>query len=147
MIKKRSLLVSLLIAFIFVPSLAYAQASGSNNTLPSGKTYYVATNGNDANSCTAAQNINTPKKTINAGIKCLASGDMIYVRGGTYNEAIRNGFPSADSWEGRTRIVAYPKETVWMTPQVGIGDGWVVRLDQSGQKYIEFDGINMDGRN
>jgi hypothetical protein len=36
-------------------------------------TYYVATTGSDAVSCSTAQTIGTPKLTIVAGIGCLTS--------------------------------------------------------------------------
>ncbi len=54
-------------------------------------TYYVATTGNDSNSCTQSQNANTPRLTIPAGVKCLAGGDTLIIKAGTYtNQQITN---------------------------------------------------------
>lgn len=48
-------------------------------------TYFVANNGNDANSGTS---INTPLKTIQKAMGKVVAGDTVYVRGGTYREEI-----------------------------------------------------------
>jgi hypothetical protein len=57
--------------------------------------------------------------------------------------------PSGTSWSSKVRVAAYTGETVWMTPLVhGSGNpGAVIRFSAGGEHYIEFDGINMDGRN
>jgi serralysin len=47
-------------------------------------TYYVAPTGNDASACTQAKSASTPKKTIPAGVKCLAGGDTLIIKAGTY---------------------------------------------------------------
>lgn len=46
--------------------------------------YWVATNGSNSNSCASAQNPSTPKLTIAAGVACLASGDTLIIKAGTY---------------------------------------------------------------
>ena len=57
-------------------------------------TYYVATTGNDGNSCAAAQNTVTPKLTLQGGVGCLAGGDTLVVKAGTYtNQRIFNPPP------------------------------------------------------
>lgn len=54
-------------------------------------TYYVATTGIDSNSCAQATNLDTPKLTIPAGVKCLSGGDTLIVKAGTYvNQEITN---------------------------------------------------------
>lgn len=54
-------------------------------------TYYVAPTGNDASTCTQAKSASTPKKTIPAGVKCLAGGDTLIVKAGIYmNQGITN---------------------------------------------------------
>ncbi len=54
-----------------------------------GNIYYVSTTGNDANSCTAAQSISAPKRTINASLACLSGGDTLVINdSGTYSEGI-----------------------------------------------------------
>ena len=70
-------------------------------------TYYVATTGNDANTCTQAKSASTPKQTIPAGVKCLLGGDTLIVKAGTYlNQEINN--PPAGSASSYTTIKADP---------------------------------------
>jgi hypothetical protein len=104
-------------------------------------TYYVATNGSDSRSCAQAQSASSPKQSLNNSIGCLQAGDTLYVRQGTYAEAIMNVRFAGTSWNSPIRIAAYPGETVWLT---SAGAPYVVYL-ASGQQYIEFDGINLDG--
>ena len=49
-------------------------------------TYYMATDGNDANPGT----IGSPKKTIESAIDLLSAGDILYIRGGTYTSVKAN---------------------------------------------------------
>ena len=51
-------------------------------------TIYVRPQGNDATPCAQAQNAQTPRRTLNAGIACLSGGDTLIVGGGTYDEVI-----------------------------------------------------------
>ncbi|HWW88482.1 MAG TPA: right-handed parallel beta-helix repeat-containing protein [Vicinamibacterales bacterium] len=85
--------------------------------------------------------------TIAAGLQCLAAGETLLIRGGTYDESI-SAVPSGTSWDNKTRVAAYPGETVWLKPlslatSAG-GNGFVLWLDGPFQ-YIEFDGLNLDG--
>lgn len=48
------------------------------------ETYYVASTGNNSNTCLAAQTESTPKLTLSAGVGCLASGDTLIIKAGTY---------------------------------------------------------------
>jgi hypothetical protein len=102
-------------------------------------TYYVSKGGSDSNTCTQAQNVNTPKLTVAAGLACLAGGgDTLLIRAGTYNERITS-VRSGTSWSSKVRIANYNGETVWLDPATGQG----AVLLSAGQQYIEFDGINM----
>jgi hypothetical protein len=110
-------------------------------------TYYVSTSGSDSRSCSQAQSVGTPRLTVAGGLKCLASGDTLFIRGGDYNEGIINDayvpqVPSGTSWANKVRVAAYPGETVWLRPT---STQFVVYL-ATRSRYIEFDGINMDGR-
>lgn len=112
--------------------------------------YYVSTTGSNGNSCMQSQSPTTPKRSIVAGLACLAAGDTLLVRGGTYDESILNTqsviqVASGTSWANKVRIAAYPGETVWMAPTSSsiFGVIWFV----ANAKYIEFDGINLDARN
>ena len=70
-------------------------------------TYYVAATGNDASTCTQAKSTSTPKKTLQAGVKCLVGGDMLIVKAGTYiNQEITN--PPAGTASAYTVIKGDP---------------------------------------
>jgi hypothetical protein len=113
-------------------------------------TYYVSTSGSDGYNCQQAKSVTTPKATITGaagGISCLASGDTLLIRAGNYDETIWQYSalpPSGASWAGVTRIAAYPGETVWLRPVTNRGNGVTIKFD-TGQRYIEFDGINVSG--
>lgn len=122
--------------------------------------------GSNANSCTAAQNINTPKLTIGnlfspdtpsaGGLSCLAApGDIVYVRQGTYPNDV-------DANTGRTPIAAgtsfnsgqftmvsnYQNEVVWIKPNgPNTYTGGIFAISNSTTKYFVVNGINMDGVN
>lgn len=108
-----------------------------------GTTYYVdASNPNgrgDGNSCFAAQSTSSPKLTINGGVNCMSGGDTVYVRAGTYREALDNNtIPSGTSFPtGATMIKAYPGESPTM-----YGRLWI-----SVKSNIIWDGININGIN
>src|SRR5262245_61638725 len=105
-------------------------------------TYYVSLSGSDGRSCSQAQSASTPMRTISSGANCLGAGDTLYVRSGTYNESLVNIPVAGSSWGSPVRIASYPGETVWLMPSSG---SYVLYL-ASGQRYVEFDGINMDAR-
>jgi hypothetical protein len=52
-----------------------------------GQAYYVSNSGSNSNSCTAAKSSATPKQTIQGAFSCLAPGDTLIVRDGTYSGA------------------------------------------------------------
>jgi hypothetical protein len=109
-------------------------------------TYYVAkTGGLDSRSCTTSRTESTPKQSINSGLGCLAAGDTLLVKAGTYDEVIQS-VPSGTSWSNIVRIANYPGDTVWIKPSVGVNGGGtagIIWLDCNCH-YIEFDGINLD---
>jgi parallel beta-helix repeat protein len=107
-------------------------------------TYYVSKSGSDSNSCSQAQVQSSPMASINAGVRCLRPGDTLYVRGGTYAEALVSpSMASGTDWTNTVRVAAYPSETVWMKPPSGFPA--VVYL--TNLAYVEFDGINLDSSN
>jgi len=69
-------------------------------------TYYVAANGNNGNPCSLAQ----PCATIIKGASLLVAGDMLYIRGGTYNETVEIAKSGTASIP--ITISGYPGETV-----------------------------------
>ncbi len=104
----------------------------------SANAYYTATTGNDSNPGTLV----SPFLTIAKGISVLTAGYTLYVRTGTYDETITS-MPSGTSFAAAdaVTVAAYPGDTVWMTPTSG---NHVLLLNHT-EKYIIFDGINMDG--
>ena len=74
----------------------------------SAASYYVATNGNDANPGT----IESPLATINKGATLLNPGDTLYIRGGTYFQTVsidKSGLPSSpitvSSYSGEWAVI------------------------------------------
>ena len=110
-----------------------------NATPALGKVYYVAKNGSDSNSCAQAQNSNSPKATIPAGINCMSGGDRLEIKAGTY-EAIDGQHcpPSGSSWEAATTITRYASDAVTVGSITICDQGYGVR------SYIIFDGLTID---
>jgi hypothetical protein len=110
---------------------------------PSGQIYYVATAGSDSNPGSITQ----PFRTIAKGLSALKPKDKLYIRGGTYAEAINSNFqtiPTGTSWSDAPVIAAYPGETVVLRPD---GGGEVVNLAHSYIQYVIFDGFVIDAAN
>jgi hypothetical protein len=91
----KHLLSMLLMAFCFV-----ASSFGAN--------YYVSPSGNDSNPGTQA----SPFRTLTKAISTVQAGDIVYMRGGTYNESatilIARGNSGTSS--ARKQVFAYPGE-------------------------------------
>ncbi|HEX9547363.1 MAG TPA: right-handed parallel beta-helix repeat-containing protein, partial [Acidimicrobiales bacterium] len=112
---------------------------------PSGAAVYVAPAGNDAVSCVQAQNIGTPKQTVNNAVGCLTPGSTLLIRGGTYAEELLGGkIPSGTSWSAAVTLKAYPGETVTLQPTAGASR---VITFVNNQSYIVIDGLILDGIN
>lgn len=122
--------------------------------------YYVSTTGNNSwNGLfpSFAGGINGPKRTFGGtqgGLALLQGGQVLAARGGFYDESLFNPTVASGLSDGnRTRIVAYPGETVWIKPTTAYPtidglDPTCWRFD--GYKgttwaWIEIDGINLDG--
>jgi hypothetical protein len=69
--------------------------------------YYVATNGSDGNNGTST---NTPFATLNFAATKASAGNLIYVRGGTYNWTAQAALSLSGSPTQPIRIRAYPGE-------------------------------------
>ncbi len=134
----------ILFALAFLFSLAHvAEAT----------TYYVAKTGVDppSRSCSTATSSATPLLTINAGAGCLASGDTLLVRTGTYVESLVSRNIASGSAGAYTKIHAYPGgpctpavcEVVTMKPAAGPS----AVIYTTSESYVEFDGINLDSTN
>jgi parallel beta-helix repeat protein len=104
-------------------------------------TYYVATNGNDADRGTQEQ----PFQTIRQGLNVMEAGDTLYIRGGTYTEGIDSNYqriPTGTSWSDAPLIAAFPGETAVLAPG---GGGDIINLPNESDHYIVFDGLVVDG--
>ncbi len=115
--KKRTWYVGLvvilltLLVFMLVMSCSGDDGNGvgptSSGTIPlvtgNGGTYYVATNGDDANPGTEAQ----PWRTIQKAANTLGSGETVLIRGGTYQEQVvpQNSGVTYASSPGETAII------------------------------------------
>jgi parallel beta-helix repeat protein len=101
-------------------------------------TYYVATNGSDANPFGTLQQ---PFRTIVKGISVLKPGDTTFVREGTYKESIdtfRTIFPSGTSWNSAVTLAAYPGEKVTLVGTIGFNVP---------ASYIIVSGLIIDANN
>lgn len=105
-------------------------------------TRYVATTGDNTNSCTASESVSTPKLTIAQAISCMASGDTLIIKGGTYtNQSIIN-VPSGTGESTRTVVKGAVGETV--TIQARVGD---TGIDFDTESYISVENMILDGQN
>jgi PKD repeat protein len=118
-----------------------ATTTATINTVSQGATYYVSPTGSNSNSGTQAQ----PFRTIAYGASFLQPGDTLYLRAGTYSEALINNIPGGSSWDEPVTIAAYPGEAVTVRPPKGSTS--VVYLSDQTRCYIVFDGLVLDAVN
>ena len=113
-------------------------------------TYHVAQNGgSDSNSCSAAQNVNSAKATIGAGVSCLSGGNTLIIHAGTYAEFVNGTIPSGSS--GSPTIVkgngnpaqGTGERAVIKPPGVG---GYTSVMKITGHDIV-IDGLVLDGSN
>ncbi|MFY7963635.1 MAG: right-handed parallel beta-helix repeat-containing protein [Chitinophagaceae bacterium] len=71
-------------------------------------TYYVATNGNDANNGTS---LASPFLTISKAISKVVAGDIIYVRGGVYNITAKINVNKSGTASNRISLMGYPGDS------------------------------------
>lgn len=107
--------------------------------------FHVATNGNDSNPGT----ISEPFRTFEKGVSVLSPGDTTFVHQGTYDEFLRSGIPSGNSWSSPTTLMAYQTDTVILKPTLQKEDAivnmWHYYNDTC--KYSILKGIRIDGTN
>jgi hypothetical protein len=102
-------------------------------------TYYVATSGHDANPGTEA----SPMRTLNKGVTKLHPGDTLYVKSGTYVEALNNKIPGGTSWSNPVTVAAYPGDSVTLRPSAGTSA--ILYFAGADRQYIVVDGLILDG--
>ncbi len=106
--------------------------------------YYVATNGNDANSGTET----LPWLTLRKAVQMLQAGDTAYIRGGTYtsysNMSLFNRFEGYSGTAGNPiTIKNYPGETPIIDGGFTVASGRVPIFDIDGHSYITIDGLTI----
>ena len=132
--------------FVIIPFLLSLGVFVVNSTQAAARDiYYVATYGDDNNSCDAARDINEPKRNLmgtHGGIACMQSpGDQLLIREGSYAESINNwtepySLPSGTDWDNAFTVAAYPGETVII---LGIS---IATDDNLYLSYWIFDGLH-----
>ena len=91
--------------------------------------FYVSPNGSDANPGTEAQ----PWRTLMSALPRLRAGQTLYLRGGTYQENVKNPAIQPGLPTSRITLAAYPGER-----PVLVGLLWLTR-----PSYWTLDGINV----
>jgi hypothetical protein len=97
----------------------------------------VAPNGNDA----SAGTLTAPFRTIARGVSALGSGQLLYIRQGTYAESVLNSIRGGGASQ-YTTIAAYPGETVTLTGRAGASH--VAYFEGPSSSYIELRDLNLD---
>jgi Right handed beta helix region len=113
---------------------------GSSHGVIAATTYYVATNGNDANPGTLA----LPWRTFAKGLSILRAGDKLLIRGGVYEEAINTdsvNFPNGTSWTNAITLAARAGEHVVLRPRIR---GSVFDFVGGPTHHVIIDGLVMD---
>lgn len=110
--------------------------------MPEDANYYVATDGDDSNSGTETN----PLRTIQEAVDRVSAGDLVYVRGGTYEQT--NGNPiSIDEVAGTEsepiRLEGYPGERPRLQWEGGSVSGW----DKDGGFHIQRNSPYWEFRN
>ncbi len=116
---------------------SYSLSSGTSSGISSGsgKTYYVAKNGNDANPGTETQ----PWLTIQKAANTLVAGDTVYIKTGTYYERV---VPAHSGTAGNyIAYAAYPGATVIVDGQDQVISTNLFHIDT--KSYIIVQGIEV----
>jgi hypothetical protein len=99
--------------------------------------FFVATDGHDGNPGTEA----APFRTVAKGVSRLSPGATLYVKAGTYAEALIHTIPPGESWSRPVTVAAYPGHAVTLQPPAGAPG--VLRF-VGPQAYIVVHGFVLD---
>ena len=101
-------------------------------------TYYVATNGNDAN-----QGIETqPWKTIQKAANTLVAGDTVFIKAGIYNERVI--IKNSGTLNNEIVFSNYQNDTVIIDgDSISWGGAWNGLFDISNRSYIHIMGLRI----
>lgn len=132
------------------PGVGAASPTASATPAPSnltdvgvqGKTYYVATSGNDNND---GLSLATPFATIEKAVATVQPGDTIEIRGGTYKPTVDNGFfiRTAGTAQARIKMEAYNNEPVVLDAG---GKDFVIYVTDAAPYWI-FNHLELSGGN
>jgi hypothetical protein len=100
----------------------------------------AAQGGSDANSCVTSQNVATPKLTLASAVGCMAAGDTLLIRAGTYNESIITTTLTSGSASAYYTFQNYNGEVVTITQNNG------GMTNSAAKSYYIFDGLVFDGQ-
>lgn len=110
-------------------------------------TYYVATTGNDANTCAQSQSTATPKRSFNLALACMSAGDILYIRSGTYTEQIDIQTVNLTGTAGNyITIAGYPGETVTLSFTDGANMYGPIKA-RGNRGWFIFENLVLDGAN
>jgi hypothetical protein len=90
---------------------------------PEVATYYVATNGNDT---AAGTGTNVPFKSLSKAVSLATTGNLIYVRGGTYSVSNKIVITRSGSPAQPIRLRAYPGEQAVLDGTLNTSDSLVI---------------------
>jgi hypothetical protein len=82
------------------------------------------------------------RTTVSAGVALAGAGDTVYIRAGTYLEAVTN-IPGGSSWSAPVTVARYQSESVTLRP--GSGTFSILAFPLTTQHYIIVDGLILDG--
>ncbi len=116
------------------------------STTSSGKTYYVAKNGNDANPGTETQ----PWLTIQKAANTLVAGETVYIRGGTYYERVSavnsgnaNAYITYSSYPGELAIIDGQNQVISANPFNIVSKSYIIVQNIKVQNNIQAASINL----
>jgi hypothetical protein len=112
-----------------------AAVAAANNT------YYLSPTGNDNNPGT----ISSPFFSLNKAWSVIVPGDLVYLRGGTYNLKLKPELLGKSGTAGNLiKIWAYPGEVPILTEGAGYNNNEYVGMFLTGD-YLHFKGIKFTG--
>jgi hypothetical protein len=109
---------------------------------------YVAKTGSDSNNCFAAESQSTPKLTIGSALSCMTvAGKKLYIKAGTYVEALNSPITGGASWNAPTVISAFDTDVVMIQPASGSAVLTLNGTSTNIYKYTSFEKLIFDATN
>jgi parallel beta-helix repeat protein len=121
---------------------AYSMGAYDASYTRSPLTFYTATNGSDSN----AGSLASPFLTIAHGLSQLAPTDTLFIRAGTYAEAMTT-VPGGVDASHQITVSGYQAESVTVQPGAGNLASAVCVFVASSRKFITISNLTLDGTN